>query len=283
MKQEAESKHSVVIVDDDPDALSELAEMVQGPDIAIWTARNAREGLEAVRTHFPVDVLISEVKMPGPSGLTLTTTVREELGAHSPQIILLSGQPSNDVLARAIRSGAVDFLFKPLDPEAIEAALARALMRSASVDTAVGPRKGLAEGPVREAQMDPGGQEGTETAAEVPSHSSTQDFLFWLAQERRVRCRYFDPEVCHEPAWAILAELAHTLLLGKRECVSSVAAGADIPTTTALRHIETLEEKGLVERFADANDRRRTEVKLTDEGYRLLQQYVAAVSSPGKG
>jgi len=77
----------IMLVDDDPDALVAIGEMLVFLGFEIIPAANAEEAVVHLETHF-CDVLLSDVQMPGMSGLQLAKWV----GARYPetQIILTS-------------------------------------------------------------------------------------------------------------------------------------------------------------------------------------------------
>jgi DNA-binding MarR family transcriptional regulator len=82
---------------------------------------------------------------------------------------------------------------------------------------------------------------------------------------RRLRARYFDPEIFGEPAWDILLELYEAELTHQRVQVSAACIGSGVPGTTALRCLHMMEARGLVERSDDPTDARRIFVYLSHE------------------
>ncbi|HEX7709646.1 MAG TPA: MarR family transcriptional regulator [Sphingomonadaceae bacterium] len=103
-------------------------------------------------------------------------------------------------------------------------------------------------------------------------------------ENRRMRDRVFgDPELFGEPAWDILLDLADAEAAGERLQVTSVCIGSCVPTSTALRWVKVLEDRGLVHREHDPIDARRTFVRLTRHGAERMQRYFAEVSRAGGG
>ena len=84
-----------------------------------------------------------------------------------------------------------------------------------------------------------------------------------LADARRIRRKYFSPELFHERAWDMLLELfvAHTS--SRDVWVKSLLSAADGSPTTAIRWLDHLESIGLIVRRADESDRRRVIVNLS--------------------
>ncbi|HYC94607.1 MAG TPA: winged helix DNA-binding protein [Sphingomicrobium sp.] len=90
---------------------------------------------------------------------------------------------------------------------------------------------------------------------------------------RRLRSRYFDPELFADPAWDMLLNLYHAQLSQMRVPVSSLCDAAEVPPTTALRWIATMTEAGLFARRSDPIDRRRVFVELTPQASEGMRCY----------
>lgn len=103
----------------------------------------------------------------------------------------------------------------------------------------------------------------------------------YLYRLRRLRNRVFeDPDLFGEPAWDMLLDLYIAANEGKRVSVTSACIGAAVPTTTALRWIGILEQRGLLRREADTLDGRRIFVRLTEHGCALMEQFFGQISDP---
>lgn len=59
---------------------------------------------------------------------------------------------------------------------------------------------------------------------------------------------------------------------GEAPTVSQVTLGSGVPPTTALRHLMSLQERGLIERRADAFDRRKVLLQLTQDACKLVTE-----------
>ena len=84
-----------------------------------------------------------------------------------------------------------------------------------------------------------------------------------------------------EPGWDILLDLFIARKTRTALQVSSVCAGAGLPSTTVLRWIARLEREGLIVRVADQEDARRRYVSLTTRGLRLTTSLLDAIGSIG--
>ena len=88
-----------------------------------------------------------------------------------------------------------------------------------------------------------------------------------LYKFRRSRAKYFDEDLFGEAAWDMLLDLFIAANLNKTVAITSACFASGVPATTALRWIAILVEKGLVEKQADPDDRRRVFVRLTIKGW----------------
>ncbi|KKB80723.1 C4-dicarboxylate ABC transporter [Devosia limi DSM 17137] len=90
---------------------------------ATYVASDAREGLALLDDVHPM-VVLSDVRMPGISGLDLLRAIRER--ATATEVILITGHGDVPMAVEAMRDGAFDFLQKPYVPDQLVKALHRA-------------------------------------------------------------------------------------------------------------------------------------------------------------
>ena len=101
-----------------------------------------------------------------------------------------------------------------------------------------------------------------------------------MYRTRRKRDELFeDPSLFGEPAWDILIEAFFVAESGKQMSVSHACQAASVPPTTALRWVQLLEKRGLLERANDPLDGRRSFVRLSAEGYRKMATYFETVTA----
>lgn len=110
-------------------------------------------------------------------------------------------------------------------------------------------------------------------------HPMWAEFARQAYRDRRRRDSIFeDKSLFAEPAWDILLDLFVAAKEGRLVSVTSACIGAAVPSTTALRWIAILEEKGLLIRTPDTRDARRYNVRLTAKGYGAMVQYFSRAS-----
>ncbi|HEX7642173.1 MAG TPA: EAL domain-containing protein [Burkholderiaceae bacterium] len=106
---------TLLIVDDEPNNLAALCRLLRRDSYRILQANSAEEGLDLLSTN-PVQVIISDHRMPGMSGTEFLDVVRE-LYPETMRIIL-SGYADLQVVIDSVNRGAVfKFLTKPWDDE----------------------------------------------------------------------------------------------------------------------------------------------------------------------
>ena len=103
-----------------------------------------------------------------------------------------------------------------------------------------------------------------------PAGPADLEFIRAMLRARRLRDEHFPGDLFADPAWDILLDLMAARLERKQVTVSSLCVASAVPPTTALRWIGVLAERGLLVRAADAADRRRAFVELSDAGARAL-------------
>jgi DNA-binding MarR family transcriptional regulator len=100
------------------------------------------------------------------------------------------------------------------------------------------------------------------------------DLALRTYRERRRRNEIFaDDTLFGEPAWDILLDLFVAGEKNKRVAVTSACIGSGVPSTTALRWLNVLELRGLVEREDDNQDARRSFVRLTPKARDMMVEY----------
>ena len=115
----------VLVVDDDPVVGKSFDRVLSGKGYAVITAQNGDEALSKLNSE-NYDVVFTDIKMPGMSGLE----VAERVKARQPwlPVVIVTGYGTDANEARARAAGVCDFLRKPLSPEMIEGSAQKALL-----------------------------------------------------------------------------------------------------------------------------------------------------------
>jgi FixJ family two-component response regulator len=115
----------VYLVDDDAAVREALSELLASLRIEHVTFSSAAEYLGFVRSD-SCACLVLDVQMPEITGLDLQ---RQLAGESSPPIIFISGHGDVPSTVRAMKAGAIEFLTKPIDPQALLAAIEAAFVK----------------------------------------------------------------------------------------------------------------------------------------------------------
>lgn len=106
-----------LLVDDVPENLIALEALLQRDGLEILKAQSGPEALELLLTHTDVALALLDVQMPEMSGFELAELIRgSERTRHIPLIFITAGSREHNWQFRGYESGAVDFLYKPIDP-----------------------------------------------------------------------------------------------------------------------------------------------------------------------
>ena len=110
---------NLLLVDDLHENLVALEALIRGPGRRIFTARSGDEALSLMIEH-PFALAILDVQMPSMNGFELAELMRgTERTRAIPIVFVSAGGRELNYAFRGYESGAVDFLYKPLDPHAV--------------------------------------------------------------------------------------------------------------------------------------------------------------------
>ena len=126
MKKNAQGDSAVVVIDDDDDVRAAVEGLLESVGLKVILLKSAREFLESTVPDAPC-CMVLDVRMPKMSGLQL----QEELAradVHIP-IVFITGHGDIEMAVRAMKAGAVDFLTKPFNNQALLDAVFVALER----------------------------------------------------------------------------------------------------------------------------------------------------------
>lgn len=128
-----DTQHATLLfVDDEPNILSALRRLFRPLGYRILTAESGDEALELLAQH-PVDLVVSDMRMPGMDGATLLTRIRE--GWPDIMRILLTGYADLNSSIAAINQGEIyRYLVKPWDDQDLVLTIRDALQRKQLVE-----------------------------------------------------------------------------------------------------------------------------------------------------
>ncbi|NML20116.1 response regulator [Pseudoflavitalea sp. G-6-1-2] len=104
----------ILVAEDEPIMLKTIELRLKKDGYDVIAVSDGREALKQIRENTP-DLLITDIMMPYSSGLELVGAVKQELASPIP-VIILSAMGQEEVVVKAFKLGADDFLNKPFSP-----------------------------------------------------------------------------------------------------------------------------------------------------------------------
>jgi DNA-binding NtrC family response regulator len=136
-------KHRILVVDDEESTRSGLTSLLSTWGYEAEAVDNGQRGLEVAPILRP-SVVVTDLVMPGLSGIDLLRALREELPGAT--VVILTGHASIDSAVTAVRDGAYDYLTKPVDPRRLRMVLAKAIEKAEVVREVTLLRRQLEDG-----------------------------------------------------------------------------------------------------------------------------------------
>ena len=123
-------KPTILVVDDEEDIRELLEVTLRSWSYKTRTANNVDDALSRLKAR-GIDIVITDVRMPGRSGIELLSEIQE----IAPQVetIVITGHGDMNTAIAAMRQGASDFLTKPIHRENLKLAVEKAVQRIAMV------------------------------------------------------------------------------------------------------------------------------------------------------
>ena len=113
----------ILIVDDESGHRMMVRAVLEDAGWVVAEAENGQQALEHIKEQRP-DVVLLDYRMPGMNGMEVLVRIFNSFG-HIP-VVMLTAYGTVDTAVEAMKSGAFDFLTKPLDNEALKSILERA-------------------------------------------------------------------------------------------------------------------------------------------------------------
>jgi DNA-binding response OmpR family regulator len=109
-------RHSLLLVDDDPEILTLLQAKLKNEPFEIFTAAEGETALNIVRTEKP-DLVVLDINLPGLSGLEICRTLKSEKSTREIPIIMLSARSDEIDRVLGLEFGADDYVTKPFNSQ----------------------------------------------------------------------------------------------------------------------------------------------------------------------
>jgi two-component system response regulator FixJ len=118
----------VFVVDDDQEVRDALELLMQSVGLPVSTYESAQKFLDSFNPELP-GCIILDIRMPGMSGLDLQAHLAAE--KLYPPVIIITGHGDVPMAVRAVKSGAVDFIEKPFNDQALLDSVHKSIERDA--------------------------------------------------------------------------------------------------------------------------------------------------------
>lgn len=108
------TRQQLLLVDDEEDANEELAELLEGEGFCCFTASSVKLALEALTQHPDIALVITDLRMPEESGMSLIKRLREHTSRQHLPVIVTSGHADMDDVTDLLRLQVLDLFRKPI-------------------------------------------------------------------------------------------------------------------------------------------------------------------------
>lgn len=173
----------VLVVDDHPDTLALIAEVLGADGYTVIAAIDGRSALERARLINP-DIVLLDARMPGMDGFEVCQRITADATLGGTAVIFMTGLTDSDSIVRGFRAGGVDYVTKPLKPDEVRVRVEAHLKRARAQ---------------RQADMvvNAGGRAALITAADGR--------IRWQSSRAgRLLQRYFETEIVHKLPFGLL-------------------------------------------------------------------------------
>ncbi|MDT3405466.1 two-component regulator propeller domain-containing protein [Mucilaginibacter terrae] len=120
LMQPLASDSKTILVVDDNDEIREYIKLIFKLDHQVLEAADGETGLNLVKETMP-DIVISDVMMPGMSGIELCNLIKDDASISHIPVILLTASSSPEIKLKGIEGGADDYISKPFDRDLLKA------------------------------------------------------------------------------------------------------------------------------------------------------------------
>lgn len=108
------ARHQILLVDDEEEALAELAELLDNHGFCCLTATSVPQALQALTRHPDVVLVITDLRMPEESGIDLIRHLRNHTARQHLPVIVVSGQADMGDVDDLLRLQVLDLYRKPI-------------------------------------------------------------------------------------------------------------------------------------------------------------------------
>jgi DNA-binding response OmpR family regulator len=127
LEQDMPSAGQAFIVEDDRPIATLLRFILEREGFTVEHAADGREAQQMIASRPCPSIVMLDIMLPFVDGFELITSVRNQPGWEKVPVLMLSSKGSERDIARALDSGADDYIVKPFQPDELKARLRRLL------------------------------------------------------------------------------------------------------------------------------------------------------------
>jgi CheY-like chemotaxis protein len=118
-ERKAQEKPTILVVDDTPDNLHLLSSLFK-EEYRVKIAHNGEKALKIAQSDTPPDLMLLDIMMPGMDGFQVAQELRAHPASEHIPVIFVTAMTGADARLKGMELGAVDFVTKPIDPDALK-------------------------------------------------------------------------------------------------------------------------------------------------------------------
>lgn len=123
MASSMETSMRVLVIDDSRTVRIIIRQALAEAGLDVIEAANGREGLDQLRAHDDVDLVLVDWNMPEMNGLEFVQAVRAQRSYDPVRIMMVTTETEQEQVVRALNAGANEYLMKPFTKEVLVAKL----------------------------------------------------------------------------------------------------------------------------------------------------------------
>jgi DNA-binding response OmpR family regulator len=124
-------KHTLLIIEDDPDTSEMLRVYFEAQGYKVVTAATGQVGLDKCRTEQP-DLILLDVRLPDLDGFEVGKHLQDDVRTSRLPVIFVTERRERDDRIAGLKLGAIDYITKPFDVQELRLRVRNALRRAGS-------------------------------------------------------------------------------------------------------------------------------------------------------